>query len=129
MAQKKPNKDDKAQRAQSAELGGGAGFTFEDAVSATFLSALLAEGYRKRLTFSQRAGNAPERRTGWLAWKDSNLQIRQPKSKEPPPTAQEFMQKGLDFGCDRSVSVRADRAFSSIGSRPAGFVAAVGLRW
>ena len=34
---------EKHPRAQSPELGGGAGFSFEDAVSATFLSALLAE--------------------------------------------------------------------------------------
>jgi hypothetical protein len=45
MAQKEPNKNNKARRAQSPELSAGAGFTFEDAVSATFLSALLAEGY------------------------------------------------------------------------------------
>lgn len=31
--------------AQSPELAGGAGFTFEDAVSAEYLAALLAEGY------------------------------------------------------------------------------------
>jgi hypothetical protein len=30
---------------QSSELAGGAGFTFEDAVSATYLTALLQEGY------------------------------------------------------------------------------------
>jgi hypothetical protein len=45
MAQREPNKNNKARRAQSPELSAGAGFTFEDAVSATFLSALVAEGY------------------------------------------------------------------------------------
>jgi hypothetical protein len=32
-------------RAQSSELGAGTGFTFEDAVGAFFLTALLSEGY------------------------------------------------------------------------------------
>jgi hypothetical protein len=39
--------DDKSTRprAQSSELGAGTGFTFEDAVGAFFLTALLSEGY------------------------------------------------------------------------------------
>lgn len=41
MAEKK----EPAQKAQSPELAAGAGFTFEDAVGAYFLSALLDEGY------------------------------------------------------------------------------------
>jgi hypothetical protein len=41
MARKK----DKEQKPQSAELAGGAGFTFEDAVGAFYLTALLGEGY------------------------------------------------------------------------------------
>src|SRR5271155_2758030 len=32
-------------KAQSAELGAGAGFTYEDAAGAYYLSALLSEGY------------------------------------------------------------------------------------
>jgi hypothetical protein len=67
MAQKGPNEKDKPRRSQSPELGAGTGFTFEDAVSATFLSALLAEGYAagvlnatvSRVALQQRSFNEP----------------------------------------------------------------------
>jgi len=45
MAQKTGSNEKGQSGAQSPELAGGAGFTFEDAVSAYFLSALLGEGY------------------------------------------------------------------------------------
>ena len=45
MAQKTGSNDKGQPGAQSPELAGGAGFTFEDAVSTFFLSALLGEGY------------------------------------------------------------------------------------
>ncbi len=45
MAQKTGTNEKGQPAAQSPELAGGAGFTFEDAVSALFLSALLGEGY------------------------------------------------------------------------------------
>src|SRR5260370_27044030 len=63
MAEKK----EPAQRAQSPELAAGAGFTFEDAVAAYFLSALLEEGYAagienrvvSRVAFQQRNFKQP----------------------------------------------------------------------
>jgi hypothetical protein len=45
MGRKKTSSKRPQRRAQSSELAGGAGFTFGDAVSAHYLSALLAEGY------------------------------------------------------------------------------------
>lgn len=56
-----------AQKAQSPELAGGAGFTFEDAVGAYFLAALLDEGYAAgsedrvvaRVAFQQRNFKQP----------------------------------------------------------------------
>src|SRR3546814_11553398 len=43
MAKKSETKEGKAK--QSPELAGGSGFTFEDAVAAYYLAALLAEAY------------------------------------------------------------------------------------
>jgi len=60
-------KKESAQKAQSPELGAGAGFTFEDAVGAYFLSALLDESYAagcdnrvvSRVAFQQRGFKQP----------------------------------------------------------------------
>jgi hypothetical protein len=66
-----PNKTNRAKkrekRPQSPELAGGAGFTFEDAVAAYFLSALLGESYARgieghivsRIALQQRSFEEP----------------------------------------------------------------------
>ena len=63
MAQKKKEHH----RPQSSELAGGADFTFEDAVGAFYLTALLGEGYAPgvesrmvcRVTLQQRSFGEP----------------------------------------------------------------------
>src|SRR4051812_37368853 len=46
------------------------------------------------------------------------------------PAARIFLQIGLDFRCKQSIrSANADAGLMARGSRPAGDVATVGLRW